>query len=157
MKPAKLVMLCHATALASVFALGGCAFFGPKVQLDALTLEVSQRANNDTPIAVDFIAIRDPELLKQLSAIPARQWFAEREQYQRDYRDQLSVWSLELVPGQFMQADDFPLRGQAAAGLLVFAGYNSPGVHRLRLGDESKVRLRFDSRDMRLLGDEQTR
>ncbi len=157
MKHGCFLLLYRATALASVLALGGCSYFAPKVELDSLTLDVAPRANNDTPIAVDFIAISDPDLLKLLSAVPARQWFAEREQYRRDYREQLSVWSLELVPGQLMQATDFPLRGQKAAGLLVFAGYNTPGAHRLRLGEQSKVWLRFESRDMRLLGDEETR
>ncbi len=157
MKQGCFLMLYRATALASLLALGGCSYFAPKVELDSLTLDVAPRANNDTPIAVDFIVIRDPDLLKLLSAIPARQWFAEREQYRRDYREQLSVWSLELVPGQYMQANDFPLRGEKAAGLLVFAGYNTPGVHRLRLGEQDKVWLRFESRDMRLMGEEQAR
>ncbi|MCY1525681.1 hypothetical protein D9M68_606690 [compost metagenome] len=139
----------------SVLTLTACSWREPKVELDTLTLDVASRANNDTPIAVDFIAVRDAELLKLLSGIPAKQWFAEREQYRRDYRQLISVWSLELVPGQFMESDDFPLGGEVAAGLLVFAGYNTPGVHRLRLDQQRKAWLRFESRDMRLLGDDQ--
>lgn len=154
MKPGRYVFFPCVIALASVLLMSGCSWRAPKVEVDSVTLDVAQRANNDTPIAVDFIAVKDPELLKLLSGIPASQWFAERSQYQRDYREQMSIWSLELVPGQFLTNDDFPLGGQKAAGLLVFAGYNTPGVHRLRLGDTSDVWLRFESRDMRLLGDE---
>ncbi len=132
-------------------ALAGCSFFGPKVDLDSLTLDVAPKANDDTPIAVDFIAVADPDLLKQLSGISASQWFAEREQYQRDYRQLMSVWGLELVPGQFIDRQPFPLGGKKAAGLLVFASYTTPGAHRLRLDDQSEAWLKFDSREMSLV------
>ena len=138
--------------VAFLFALlAGCSFFGPKVDLDSLTLDVAPKANDDTPIAVDFIAVADPDLLKQLSAISASQWFAGREQYQRDYRQLMSVWGLELVPGQFIDRQPFPLGGKKAAGLLVFASYNTPGAHRLRLDDQSEAWLKFDSREMSLV------
>ena len=135
--------------------LGGCSLFAPSVELDSLTLDVAPKANDDTPIAVDFIAVNDPDLLKQLSAITARQWFAEREQFQRDYRQLMSVWGLELVPGQFLDHQPFPLEGRRAAGLLVFASYNTPGAHRLRLDDQRKAWLKFESREMTLVSDKQ--
>ncbi|MDH4584386.1 type VI secretion protein [Pseudomonas sp. BN415] len=154
MKQGRFISVSKVVLFAAAIALGGCSYvLGPRVQLDALTLDVAERANDDTPIAVDFIAVRDPELLKVLSGISARQWFTDREQYRRDYRQQFSVWSLELVPGQFMEAQEFPLAGDSAAGLLVFAGYNSPGAHRLRLDEQSRAWLRFDSREMRLLSE----
>lgn len=135
-------------------SLCGCSLFGPRVDLDSLTLDVAPRANDNTPIAVDFIAVNDPDLLKQLSGITARQWFAEREQFQRDYRQLISVWGLELVPGQFLDRQPFPLGGKRAAGLLVFASYNTPGAHRLRLDDQSDAWLKFDSREMSLVSKE---
>lgn len=139
--------------LLGALALTACSLFGPRIELRTLTLDVAPRANQDTPIAVDFIAVQDAELLTLLSGIPAKQWFAEREQFERDYRNGLSVWSLELVPGQFMESQNFPLAGDAAAGLLVFAGYNSPGVHRLRLDEQRTAWLKFENRDMRLLSE----
>ncbi len=96
-------------------ALTGCSLFAPSVDLDSLTLDVAAGANDDTPIAVDFIAVNDPDLLKQLSGITASQWFAEREQFQRDYRQLMSVWGLELVPGNSSTAN--PSRWRAGAPL----------------------------------------
>ena len=137
--------------LALSLILFGCSFSGEKIELDSLTLDVAEQANDDTPIAVDFVVVSDPDLFKLLSGVSAQQWFNEREQYRRDYREQFSVWSLELVPGQFREVRDFPFSGDEAAGLLVFAGYNTPGAHRLRLSEPGRVWLRFDSREMRLL------
>ncbi|TVT83505.1 type VI secretion protein [Pseudomonas sp. H3(2019)] len=137
----------------SFLLLAGCSLFGPRVDLDSLTLDVAAHANDDTPIAVDFVAVNDPDLLKQLSALTARQWFSEREQFQRDYRQLMTVWGMELVPGQFIDQQPFPLGGKRAAGLLIFASYNTPGAHRLRLDDQSKAWLKFDSREMTLVSD----
>jgi len=132
-------------------SLSGCSFLGPKVDVASLTLDVAPLANDNTPIAVDFVAVKDPDLLKQLAGMSAKQWFGEREQFQRDYRQQLTVWGLELVPGQFVAQQAFPLKGQSAAGLLVFASYNTPGAHRLRLDDQQAAWLKFNSREMSLV------
>ncbi|NWB89947.1 type VI secretion protein [Pseudomonas agarici] len=137
--------------LVVVLALSGCSFFEPRVGMARLTLDVAPLANDNTPIAVDFVAVKDPDLLKQVVGMSAKQWFGEREQFQRDYRQQVSVWGLELVPGQFVAEQDFPLRGEKAAGLLVFASYNTPGAHRLRLDDQQEAWLKFNSREMSLL------
>jgi len=153
MRKGKLILFSRFFACAVFLSLAGCSLFGPRVDLHNLTLDVAPRANDDTPIAVDFIAVNDPDLLKQLSGITARQWFTERDQYQRDYRQLMTVWGLELVPGQFIDKQPFPLGGERAAGLLVFASYNTPGAHRLRLDDQSKAWLKFDSREMTLVSD----
>jgi type VI secretion system protein len=151
MRKGKFILSARFFACAVLLSLAGCSLFGPRVDLDSLTIDVAPKANDDTPIAVDFIAVNDPDLLKQLSGITARQWFTEREQFQRDYRQLITVWGLELVPGQFIDKQPFPLGGKRAAGLLVFASYNTPGAHRLRLDDQSKAWLKFDSREMTLL------
>jgi len=109
------------------------------------------RANDDSPIAVDFIAVNDIDLLAKLSGLTAKQWFATRDQYQRDFRQYLHVWGLELVPGQLIEASTFPLDGKPSVGLLAFASYQSPGAHRLRLEDQRSIRLKFDAREMTLL------
>lgn len=136
--------------LLAMIVLAGCSFFGPKVSVDHLTLDVALRANDDSPVAVDFIAVNDMDLLKQLSGLTAKQWFAERSQYQRDYRQNMFVWGLELVPGQLIESGIFPLDGKPAIGLLVFANYNNPGPHRLRLEGQYRIWLKFDSREMTL-------
>lgn len=128
-------------------------FFQPSVELRALTLDVAPQANSDTPLAVDFVAVQDPELFTLLLSIPAKQWFEQREQLRRDHLKAIDVWSLELVPGQFMESRDIPMAGNPAVGLLVYAGYNNPGTHRLRLDQQKTVWLRFESKNMRLLGD----
>ncbi|GFM85514.1 hypothetical protein PSCICO_09130 [Pseudomonas cichorii] len=136
--------------LLAVFMLTGCSFLDPKIGVDSLILDVALRANDDSPVAVDFIAVNDPDLLKQLSGLTASQWFSERDQFRRDHRQNMAVWGMELVPGQLIESGIFPLDGKPAVGLLVFAHYNTPGAHRLRLDGQRRIWLKFDSREMTL-------
>lgn len=136
--------------LLAVFMLTGCSFLDPKIGVDSLILDVALRANDDSPVAVDFIAVNDPDLLKQLSGLTASQWFSERDQFRRDHRQNMAVWGMELVPGQLIESGIFPLDGKPAVGLLVFAQYNTPGAHRLRLDGQRRIWLKFDSREMTL-------
>ena len=116
--------ICRKFSLAlAILALAGCSyFFAPRVELQRLTLDVAARANDDSPIAVDFVAVKDAELFKELAGLPASQWFANREQYRRDYRQQFAVWSLELV-GAVHRVGVVPLRGDRATGL-----WSSPAI-----------------------------
>lgn len=130
--------------------VAGCSLFGPRIRIDGVTLDVALRANDDSPIAVDFVAVNDAGLLRQLSAMTADEWFAQRAQFQRDYPQQLYTWGMELVPGQLVESGVFPLQGKPALGLLAFAHYGTPGAHRLRLDDQRWIWLKFDSREMTL-------
>ncbi|MCV4286384.1 type VI secretion protein [Pseudomonas capsici] len=141
--------------LLAVFTLTGCSFLDPKISIDSLVLDVALRANDDSPVAVDFISVNDPDLLNKLSGLTASQWFSEREQYRRDYRQLMAIWGMELVPGQLIESGTFPLDGKPSMGLLVFANYNTPGAHRLRLDGQRRIWLKFDSREMTLF-DENT-
>ncbi len=54
----------------AILALAGCSyFFAPRVELQRLTLDVAARANDDSPIAVDFVAVKDAELFKEQSQV----------------------------------------------------------------------------------------
>ncbi|MCU1725200.1 MULTISPECIES: type VI secretion protein [Pseudomonas] len=156
MRLKKFISIKILAVLLTASAMAGCSLFGSKVSVDGVTLDVALRANDDSPIAVDFVAANDVDLLGKLSGLTAKQWFATREQYQRDFRQYLHVWGMELVPGQLIESSTFPLDGKPSVGLLVFANYQSPGAHRLRLEDQRSIRLKFDSREMTLL-DQNTR
>jgi type VI secretion system protein len=113
-------------------ALAACF---PKVSRSTAKLtmkvDISPRANNNNPVAVDVVLVRDKKLLKELMKISAAEWFEKRNQYRLDYPKELglSAGSWEWVPGQVVQIEPIPLKMKAAGGL-VFANYFTPGSHR---------------------------
>jgi len=134
----------------SIVVLSGCSLWQPTVKLKSVQLEVTENANDNSPIAVDFVAVRDPELLKTLQSLTAAQWFSNKPQILLDY-PKLKIWTLELVPGSLLETEDIPLSGESAIGLLMFAGYGGEGAHRLRLDRTRKLKLKFGDNDVQVI------
>jgi type VI secretion system protein len=138
--------------LVAMLCVAGCSASLPRVRVDSLAIQVAAQANLDTPIAVDAVLVRNPQLLDTLLGLPSSKWFAEREQLRRDYPKDLSVISYELVPGQQISDSDLAFDGQRAAGVLVFADYQTAGAHRVRLdGGSSKPLLELGDQDLQLI------
>lgn len=136
------------------FALAGCSTVGkltesivsmgaslvgrdkpvPKPPLwQSVTVVASSDVNQDSPVAVDLVFVRDPALLEVLNTTPAAKWFATRTDLQRAFPEGMGVVSLEVVPGQILRLTDHARIHQLALAVLAFAGYPPPGEHRLRL------------------------
>lgn len=138
--------------LLAVLCAFGCSASQPRVKVEALSINVVAQANLDTPIAVDAVLVRNPQLFETLLGLPSAKWFAQREQLLRDYPKDLSVVSYEVVPGQQITDSAFAFDGQRAAGVLVFADYQTPGAHRVRLdGGPSKAQLQLGDQDLQLM------
>jgi type VI secretion system protein len=135
----------------ALLLLAGCSASLPRVKVDTLAISVAAQANLDTPIAVDTVLVRNPQVFDMLLGLPAAKWFAQRDQFRRDYPNDIHVLSYEVVPGQQILAKPFEFKGQRAAGVLVFADYQTPGVHRVRLdGGPAKAVLQLGDQDLQL-------
>lgn len=134
-------------ALGLACLLPGCkavsSAAGPTPQLappewKTLSLRTDNDANANSPVALDIVFVRDAALLDTLAAMPASKWFAGRADMVRGFAGALTVWSLELLPGQSTEVEDRVWRSVAAWGVLAFADYASPGEHRLRLALDAR-------------------
>ncbi len=106
----------------------------PKPPLwSSVTVVATSDANQDSPVAVDLVFVRDPALLEMLNATPAAKWFATRIDLQRAFPEGVGIVSLEVVPGQTLRLTDHARIHQLALAVLAFASYPPPGDHRLRL------------------------
>ncbi len=121
----------------------GCSFWSNQVELKTVVIDTAADANDNTPVAVDIVAIADASLVPVVQTLSTTQWFNARAQLQRDYPGGLQVWSLELVPGSRFTADDNPLSGAPAEATLLFARYRSEGEHRLRLDKTTALHLQL--------------
>jgi len=114
-----------------------------------LKVEVSPRANNNNPVAVDLILVKDKKLLNELMKISAAEWFEKRSQYRLDYPKEtgLSAGSWEWVPGQVVKLDPIPFKFKAAGGL-VFANYITPRAHRAVIDPRKPVVITLGAEDI---------
>lgn len=106
-----------------------------------VVIETVADANDNTPVAVDIVAVADNALLPTVQTLSATQWFNAKSQLLRDSPDGLHVWSLELVPNSRFVTKNSPLQGVKAEAILLFARYSSAGEHRLRLDKADSLHL----------------
>lgn len=111
-------------------------------------VHVSPRANNNNPVAVDLVLVRDKKLLQELMKMSASEWFEKRHQVELDNPKEtgLAAGRWEWVPGQQVKLDLVPVKLEISGGV-VFAKYFSAGTHRapidprkgvlITLGDEN--------------------
>ncbi|HKR00318.1 MAG TPA: hypothetical protein VJT09_06580 [Pyrinomonadaceae bacterium] len=94
-------------------------------------VDVSQQANNNNPVALDLVLVKDKKLFLELKKISASEWFEKRGQYKLDYPKELGLGtgSWEWVPGQVVKIDPITFKDKFTGGL-VFANYFTPGAHR---------------------------
>ncbi|HJR08834.1 MAG TPA: hypothetical protein VJ842_16360 [Pyrinomonadaceae bacterium] len=112
-------------------------------------VNVTARANNNNPVALDLVLVKDKKLFKELMKISAAEWFEKRNQYRLDYPKELglSAGSWEWVPGQVVTIEPIPFKYKVAGGL-VFANYFTPGTHRAVIDASKPVVITLGAEDI---------
>lgn len=93
-----------------------------------LNITIDPVANENSPVALDLVLIKDKNFWKTAPAMTAKDWFAQRSDLQRRYRKKLEVHSWEWVPGQAIAPIIIKVP-RRFSGAMVFANYPSPGTH----------------------------
>lgn len=139
-----------ALVLLASLAAAGCSFsrslFGGDVTAQIVT---DDRINHNTPVQVELLVVFDDQLLQQLLAMPAQQWFAKREQVRRNYPGDTGYVSLywEIVPGQPPIQETLSF-GVGARAAVVFANYAAAGDHRERRDPHEDLRIHLQDSEL---------
>ncbi|SUX76023.1 T6SS protein Cts2N [Citrobacter freundii] len=105
--PANIILISILILLSS-----GCSLWQKRVAFNDVVIETVADANDNTPVAVDIVAIADNALLPTVQSLSATQWFNAKSQLLRDSPDGLHVWSLELVPDSRFVTKKLPSAGR---------------------------------------------
>ena len=135
--------------LASVGGLSGCGAVSGVVSMSkelfsdapkpappewkSVVVTASDDANQNSPVAMDLVFVKDQAMLTALLTTPSNKWFATRSDIRRSFGESLDVTSLELMPTQSIQLNGKAMSGTRALAAFVFADYPGPGEHRERL------------------------
>lgn len=99
----------------------------------AISLVAAPDLNQNSPLALDLVFVRDQATLDVLLALPASKWFGSKASLMKTYPNAFTVRSWELVPNQLLQLSEQELGSPRVAGMLMYADYISPGEHRAQL------------------------
>ena len=103
----------------------------------SLVITANNDVNQNSPIAVDVVYVKDKAMVTALLATSSSKWFATRSDLRRSFGESVAVSSYELMPSQSIRLDAKALSANLALAALVFADYPTPGEHRERLQMES--------------------
>jgi type VI secretion system protein len=113
----------------------------------SVEIVVASGANQNNPVALDLVMVMDKNLLKQLAKTSAKDWFQQREQFQRDYPGKMEVVGWEWVPGQIAG----PIKVQVpskAVGAYLYANYFTPGDHRALVDLKTPISVSLREADL---------
>lgn len=115
----------------------------------SLEVAISSTANQNSPVAVDVLLIKDKTFLKTAQGLTASDWFSKKTQLQRQFPKAMEIESWEWVPGQTIAPVSFvvPVDAQAA---IMFANYACPGPHSANLPTKGKAAVFLDDDDFRV-------
>lgn len=135
-----------------VIGLSACSWlFGsspPEIDTRTIDIQVTPRANHDSAVAIDIVYVFNPQLLTQLQAFGAKDWFQQRDALRALYPTELVVSSYELVPGQLGPIEKVTSKNTDAIGLFAFANYLDEGAHRARMDRFKHAVLRLEEKDL---------
>ncbi|MBK5142174.1 hypothetical protein I2494_00315 [Budviciaceae bacterium BWR-B9] len=123
------------------------------VDMSSAQLNVTDKANDGKSLNVDFVAVRSDKLVQKIETLSASQWFEQKQQLLKDNPDNLIVWPVTMLPDSQITVKNVPISGKPADSLILFAGYQSKGAHRLILNDVRHPKLEFRDDDVYLFED----
>ena len=137
-----------AVALAAVLLSTACIKVGLRPRV-TMAVNIAADANQNQPVAFDFVEINDKDLAKEISKMTAADWFQKRGQIQEDFpkSHSISVKSWEWIPGQVVPDIAIPMR-KPPRSTLVFANYSTPGPHRAAIDTAKPERIALERDEM---------
>jgi type VI secretion system protein len=120
-----------------------------KTERFTIQVNVSDSANQNSPLPVDFVVVMDKKLAPEVAKLSAKDWFDRRVQIQRDFATKVKVASWEWVPGQHVGPIAIAIPANARSGFL-FANYQNSGEHRGFVDVRAPVVANFGPEDFSL-------
>lgn len=71
----------------------------PPLKIRSVTLVMDEAANDNWPVAVEMVRVRDANLIKELLAIDSKEWFAKESEAFRAANPNAYFDKWEVVPG----------------------------------------------------------
>lgn len=153
LRPIRLVtviaILFTMTACSTMIDYGKSWMTGPPV-LRKLEIQAAKDMNGGYPVAVDLVFIKSHDAHKKLALLRAQEWFTGKQDFIRQYPNQLTVLSWELVPGQALRSVALPEAHRAAAGAFIFADYSGTQSFRAEVAT-TRAKLDLRSSDFELI------
>lgn len=112
-------------------------------QVRSITLQAAVDANEGRPLQVDIAYALNKETLKDMEGFTADGWFTVKGTNLGNWEDHLLLQSKTVDPGARLKITEFPDGYERTLGIVVFARYQQPGLHRLVFNEVQDIDVQF--------------
>jgi len=147
-------VFCKVICLVILIMVSSCSVKDVKRQmsiewrLKKISIVADKNLNQGLPVAVDLLFIDEPSVVDSLSKLKAIEWFLDRKDYIRKYKNQLKTISYEIVPGQVIKNIDIPYSISAdAVSIVIFADYFGEGSYNSVIKNKSEIIINLGPND----------
>ena len=116
-------------------------------KVQQVTIDADSNANMGSPIVVDIVSAYDDQLVKVLESIPASEWFSSKNKYIDQFEGKIFVISREIAPGNQIQLEYTTETEEKPIATFIFAAYDSPGDHRVKLEKFKPLIIKLQERE----------
>lgn len=102
-------------------------------KVQRVTIDADSNANMGSPVEVDIVSAYDDQPVKVLESTPASEWFTSKNKYRDQFQDKIFVISRKISPGNQVQLEYTTETEEKPIATFIFAAYDSPGDHRVKL------------------------
>ena len=124
---------CSAVKGAVNKAISFVTFTGQPLDWSQVVISAVPGANQNSPIAVDIVLVREESMLEKIAPLPAAKWFQTRADLLKTFPGVFSYKSWEVAHDQTLRVLGSIFGSQTVVGVFVFADYVTPGEHRIRV------------------------
>jgi type VI secretion system protein len=100
-----------------------------------------------SPVVVDIVSAYEGQLVKILESYSASEWFSSKNKYVDQFKGKIFVISREIAPGNQMQLEYTTETEEKPIATFIFAAYDSPGDHRVKLEKFRPLIIKLQERE----------
>ena len=116
-------------------------------KVQQVTIDADSNSNMGSPVMLDVVSAYDGQPVKVLESIAASEWFSSKNKYIDQFEGKIFVISREIAPGNQIQLEYTTETEEKPIATFIFAAYDSPGDHRVKLEKFKPLIIKLQERE----------
>jgi hypothetical protein len=119
------------------------------VWVEKVIFKATDHINDSSPVKMHIVVIYKQEVVDQIAKMDAKTYFHSIDQLKVDFPGELDVFEIDITPGQNITVP-VTLSRMDSVGGFVFGHYQTPGSHRVTIGDSQVLHINLEKDNFKI-------
>lgn len=146
-----------------IFVLQGCSpdiinsisgsLFSSKSKplwLRSISIQSDENINDFSPVRIHVVFAYEQGVYDKLIKMNSDTYFNQSEQLKEDFNEAMQIFEWDVIRNQIINDQKIIPQKPTGSGIIVFANYLSPGMHRKTVGTDEKISIHLHETDFDL-------